>query len=217
MSTGASIGIVIPAIERRTTIMSATLVARAVTAAALVFAAGLAQGVALFSQAPLPGINGIQADASTGPLSQAFSVAPGQVLDAIEWYGYHLPGGLGPAADDFTLLVNGVDVSTGAPSFSRSVEFSVGGIDVYKYTLDIDDLVIGAGTLELANGPDTQWAWQFSAASAGLTAFTLLGAAPAVPEPAPAALAVLALLACAATVHTRRARHGKAAMARASG
>ena len=194
MNTGASIGIVVPAIERRTSTMSATLVARAVTAATLVFAAGFAQGVALFSQAPLPGINGIQADASTGPLSQAFSVAPGQVLDAIEWYGYHLPGGLGPGSDAFTVLLNGVDVTASALSLNSSVLYSSGGVDFYRYTLNVTDIPLSSGTLELMNGPDTQWAWQFSDAIAETTAFTLLGPAAAVPEPAGAALALLALL-----------------------
>lgn len=148
----------------------------------------------LYSQAPVAGINGLQADASTGAYLQSFTVAPGATLGAIEWYGYHLPASLGPASDAFTVLVNGVDVSTSALSLTQLLERSGLGLDLYKYTLDIIDMPLFSGALELANGPDAQWAWQYSDVPTESTAFTLFGAGTVVvPEPATAALAVLAL------------------------
>lgn len=170
--------------------------ARSAAAALLVVFIGAAQAAVLFSQPPLPGINGLQADASTGPLAQTFTVAPGSTLDAIEWYGYHLPGSFGPAFDAFTVLVNGLDVSIGA-GLSTSIVFSAGGFDLVKYTLNIIDVPINSGQLELSNGLDTQWAWQYHAVGAALQAFTLIGAAANVPEPGTAALWLLALAACA--------------------
>lgn len=165
-------------------------------AAACLLAPGVVAAAAtvLYSQAPEPGFNGIQSDASTGTYLQSFVVAPDATLDMIEWYGYHLPGGLGPGSDAFTVLLNGVDVTASALSLNSSVLYSSGGVDFYRYTLNVTDIPLSSGTLELMNGPDTQWAWQFSDAIAETTAFTLLGPAAAVPEPAGAALALLALL-----------------------
>lgn len=184
--------------ETRNLTMNLRTLARAATAASFALVAGVAQAAVLFSQAPLPGINGIQSDFSTGALAQAFTVAPGQTLGSVEWYGYHLPTSFGPGSDAFTLLVNGFDVTTGALSLTSSLVLSEPGFDLYKYTLDIVDIPIASGSLELANGPDTQWAWQFSVASAELTAFTLVGSnATVVPEPAGVALTLLALMALA--------------------
>lgn len=183
--------------------MKPNLIARTTAAAALVGWIASTAAAVLFSQAPLPGINGIQSDGSTGPLSQAFTVLPGEMLGAIEWHGYHLPGSFGPGSDAFTVLVNGLDVAAGALGLSSTIVSSDGGFDLIKYTLDIVDIPVASGMFELANGPDTQWAWQFSASNAGLTAFALIGANGnnKVPEPATAALVLLAL-ACA------RARRG---------
>ena len=181
-------------------------------AALLALAATAPQAAVLFSQSPLVGIDGIQADGSTGAYSQSFTVAAGATLESIEWYGYHLFDGeispgifVGQAFDLFTVTVNGTDVSTGA-SFVKQVVGSAGGFDLYKYTLDIADIAVSSGTLDLANGPDTQWAWQFDGLGGpDLTAFTLNGSVNAIPEPQTYALLMLGLAAVAGVTRRRRA------------
>jgi hypothetical protein len=193
---------------RNLTMMNLCSITRCTAIALLAIAAGAAQSAVLFSQEPLPGVNGVQSDASTGALTQAFTVAPGQTLASVEWFGYHLPFSGGPATDAFTLIVNGLDVTGSALSLTSTLVLSSGGFDMYRYTLDIVDIPISSGSLELANGPDTQWAWQYSVASTGLTAFRLIGAdaSTPVPEPAGAALALAALVTMAACSRTARRR-----------
>jgi PEP-CTERM motif len=201
--------------------MSLTSLRPFAASALLALAASAPQAAVLYSQTPVAGINGIQADGSTGPWSQSFTVAAGATLESIDWYGYHLfdgeisPGILvGPAFDLFSVSVNGIDVSTGASLGAPSFQYAATGLDalgnqvtlaLYKYSLDIVDIAVASGTLDLANGPDTQWAWQFGGAGEPLTAFTLNGSVNAIPEPQTYALMALGLAAVAGAARRRRA------------
>jgi hypothetical protein len=163
------------------------------------------QAADLFSQGPVPGIDGIQADESVGTYSQSFTVAPGVVLESIEWYGYHFPpafGGDGPDADAFVVRINGVDVSGGV--LAKAVVIDGPDTDLFKYTLDVVDGPISSGTLELGNGPATQWAWQYSDPRRETTAFTLHGSL--IPEPGTYALMLAGLLTVAGIARGRRPR-----------
>ena len=172
-----------------------------------VFAAATSADV-LYSQAPtLIGLNGIQADGSTGPYSQNFTVASGAMLESIEWFGYHGLDSAGPSVDLFTVQINGSEVV--ASSLTSYTLATFGNAVLYKYVLDIDDIAIVSGTLELANGVDTEWFWQCAQGTdCGVlpddidpaiykTAFTLNGTVSAVPEPQTGALILLGLAAMA--------------------
>ena len=201
--------------------MATMFLKQAFAATVLALAAFAPQAAVLYSQAPVDGFDGIQADGgsppaplSTGPYRQNFIVAAGAVLESIEWYGYHLPGGSGASADLFAVLINGVDVFPTSLSFNKEadgnpVEFNGFEFARYKYTLDVVDIDLMSGTLDLANGPDTQWAWQlsdFQNEFSPATAFTLNGTVNAVPEPQTAALILLGLAAMAGiSRHNRRA------------
>ncbi len=180
--------------------MTSTFFRQTFAATCLALIGATASAGVLYSQAPLGGLNGIQSDDSTGVYPQSFTVAPGSVLESIEWYGFHGPNSLGRVFDLFTVQIGGADV----PSSSITSEPLDPSQDdgLFKYTLIVTpNFNLSSGTLDLANGLGTEWFWQYSNVDTEATAFTLNGIAGTVPEPQ---TAMLVLLGLAAAVGARR-------------
>lgn len=156
---------------------------------------------ALVNMAPLPTLDGEQADAASAPLTQSYVAPVGGMVDGIVWWGFHGQLSQGAAFDSFSVVFNSVAVA-------GTLSTTVGANGLSRYELDIVDqlLLLGqAGSLEIVNDSlDVEWYWQVADAGTRALSFALLEApAIGVPEPGSWPLAALSLLACASASVTR--------------
>jgi len=167
----------------------------------LAFTQAQAHAAILLERLPAVQPYGIQADASTGWLSQAVEVGSGGV-ERVVWWGFHGANSLGAGADAFEVYLDGVVVS-------GSLNASPVG-DLTRYTLQLSQAVAGPAELAIWNASgDVEWFWQSVAVgNDSQAAFTLEGTLSVVPEPATGML-LAAGLALLGVRRTWRVRRGK--------
>ena len=131
---------------------------------------GAADATVISARAPYAGAaSGQQSDAAAPAYIQSFSAPADAVLEAIRWWGFHGDNSSGAAFDHFVVTLDGV-----AQSGTLSI---VPGSFFDEYTLDIDDALLTATTLSVANDSlDVEWFWQ--------SAIALLPGDAGAPDPA---------------------------------